>query len=193
MLINFEGVDGVGKSTQINMLKEIYKDAIITKEPGGTELGLMIREYLINNASKISQRAEIFLFLADRAEHYEKVLKPNYGNLILSDRSFVSGLAYAMANDDNLDIKTLIELNKFALCSDFGDKFVFLKADENLIRQRLFSRGQNDDIENRGIEYLMRVQGFMSIILADLKFDVLEVDASLNPEVIQDKIRKFIW
>lgn len=192
MLINFEGVDGVGKSTQINMLKEIYKDAIITKEPGGTELGLMIREYLINNASKISQRAEIFLFLADRAEHYEKVLKPNYGNLILSDRSFVSGLAYAMANDDNLDIKTLIELNKFALCSDFGDKFVFLKADENLIRQRLFSRGQNDDIENRGIEYLMRVQGFMSIILADLKFDVLEVDASLNPEVIQEKIRKFI-
>ncbi|MBR2221675.1 MAG: dTMP kinase [Campylobacter sp.] len=192
MLINFEGVDGVGKSTQINMLKEIYKDAIITKEPGGTELGLMIRNYLMSSASKISQRAEIFLFLADRAEHYEKVLKPNYGNLILSDRSFVSGLAYAMANDDNLDIKTLIELNKFALCSDFGDKFVFLKADENLIRQRLFSRGQNDDIESRGIEYLMRVQGFMSIILADLKFEVLEIDASLSPEIIHNKIRKFI-
>lgn len=192
MLINFEGVDGAGKSTQINLLKEIYKDAIITKEPGGTELGLMIRNYLMNSASKISQRAEIFLFLADRAEHYEKVLKPNYGNLILSDRSFVSGLAYAMANDDNLDIKTLIELNKFALCSDFGDKFVFLKANEDLIRQRLFSRGQNDDIESRGIEYLMRVQGFMSIILADLKFEVLEIDASLSPEIIHNKIRKFI-
>ncbi|WP_086227915.1 MULTISPECIES: dTMP kinase [Campylobacter] len=192
MLINFEGVDGAGKSTQINLLKEIYKDAIITKEPGGTELGLMIRNYLMSSASKISQKAEIFLFLADRAEHYEKVLKPNYGNLILSDRSFVSGLAYAMANDDNLDIKTLIELNKFALCSDFGDKFVFLKANENLIRQRLFSRGQNDDIESRGIEYLMRVQGFMSIILADLKFEVLEIDASLSPEIIHNKIRKFI-
>lgn len=192
MLINFEGVDGAGKSTQINLLKEIYKDAIITKEPGGTELGLMIRNYLMSSASKISQRAEIFLFLADRAEHYEKVLKPNYGNLILSDRSFVSGLAYAMANDDNLDIKTLIELNKFALCSDFGDKFVFLKANENLIRQRLFSRGQNDNIESRGIEYLMRVQGFMSIILADLKFEVLEIDASLSPEIIHNKIRKFI-
>jgi dTMP kinase len=192
MLINFEGVDGAGKSTQINLLKEIYKDAIITKEPGGTELGLMIRNYLMSSASKISQRAEIFLFLADRAEHYEKVLKPNYGNLILSDRSFVSGLAYAMANDDNLDIKTLIELNKFALCSDFGDKFVFLKANENLIRQRLFSRGQNDDIESRGVEYLMRVQGFMSIILADLKFEVLEIDASLSPEIIHNKIRKFI-
>lgn len=192
MLINFEGVDGVGKSTQINLLKQAYPDAIITKEPGGTQLGQMIREYLMSSASKISGRAEIFLFLADRAEHYEKVLKPNYGNLILSDRSFVSGLAYAMANDDNLDIKTLIELNKFALCSDFGDKFVFLKADESLIHQRLFSRGESDDIESRGIEYLMRVQGFMSIIFADLKFDVLEIDASLSPEIIHEKIRKFI-
>ena len=61
MLINFEGVDGVGKTTQINMLKQIYPDAITTKEPGGTELGMMIRQYLINNASKISQKAEIFL------------------------------------------------------------------------------------------------------------------------------------
>ena len=44
MLINFEGVDGVGKTTQINMLKQIYPDAITTKEPGGTELGMMIRQ-----------------------------------------------------------------------------------------------------------------------------------------------------
>ena len=168
MLINFEGVDGVGKTTQINMLKQIYPDAITTKEPGGTELGMMIRQYLINNASKISQKAEIVLFLADRAEHY------------------------AMANDDNLDIKTLIELNKFALCSDFGDKFVFLKASKDLIRQRLFNRATSDDIESRGIEYLMRVQEFISIILTDLKFDLLEIDASLKPEIIQDKIRKFI-
>ena len=90
MLINFEGVDGVGKTTQINMLKQIYPDAITTKEPGGTELGMMIRQYLINNASKISQKAEILLFLADRAEHYEKVIKPNYDKLILSDRSFIN-------------------------------------------------------------------------------------------------------
>ena len=192
MLINFEGVDGVGKTTQINMLKQIYPDAITTKEPGGTELGMMIRQYLINNASKISQKAEILLFLADRAEHYEKIIKPNYDKLILSDRSFISGLAYAMANDDNLDIKTLIELNKFALCSEFGDKFVFLKASKDLIRQRLFNRATSDDIESRGIEYLMRVQEFMSIILTDLKFDLLEIDASLKPEIIQDKIRKFI-
>ena len=118
--------------------------------------------------------------------------EPNYDKLILSDRSFISGLAYAMANDDNLDIKTLIELNKFALCSDFGDKFVFLKASKDLIRQRLFNRATSDDIESRGIEYLMRVQEFMSIILTDLKFDLLEIDASLKPEIIQDKIRKFI-
>lgn len=62
MLINFEGVDGAGKSTQIDLLKEIYKDAIITKEPGGTEFGLMIRNYLMSSASKISQEQKFFYF-----------------------------------------------------------------------------------------------------------------------------------
>ncbi|AHE94173.1 TPA: dTMP kinase [Campylobacter fetus subsp. venerealis] len=192
MLVNFEGVDGVGKSTQISLLKEFRNDAVITKEPGGTEFGLMVRDYLLKNASKISNKTEIFLFLADRAEHYEKVLKPNYANLVLNDRSFVSGMAYAMANDSSLDIGLLLDLNKFALNGDLGDKFVFLKADEILLRNRLFSRGTSDEIEMRGIEYLMRVQGFMSIILSDLKFDVLEIDASLEVLEIQEKIRKFI-
>ncbi|OCR86632.1 thymidylate kinase, partial [Campylobacter fetus subsp. testudinum] len=86
----------------------------------------------------------------------------------------------------------LLDLNKFALNGDLGDKFVFLKADEMLLKNRLFSRGTSDEIEMRGIEYLMRVQGFMSIILSDLKFDVLEIDASLEVLEIQEKIRKFI-
>ncbi|ANE35860.1 dTMP kinase [Campylobacter iguaniorum] len=192
MLITFEGIDGVGKSTQISLLKSFIPNAIITKEPGGTEFGVKVREFLLQNANKICSRAEILLFLADRAEHYEKVIKPNYKELILSDRGFISGMAYAMASDENLDIAELLELNKFALKNDLGDKFVFLKADENLIKTRLFGRGTSDEIENRGIEYLMRVQGFMSIILADLKFDVLEVNAGLDINEIQDKIRKFI-
>ncbi|ANE32608.1 thymidylate kinase [Campylobacter hyointestinalis] len=192
MLITFEGIDGVGKSTQISLLKEFKPSAIITKEPGGTEFGSWVREFLLKNASKVCNKAEILLFLADRAEHYEKVIKPNYGNLVLSDRGFISGIAYAMANDDNLDISELLNLNKFALNGDLGDKFIFLKASEELIKDRLFTRGNSDDIEKRGVEYLMRVQGFMSIIFADLKFNVLEIDAGLSVSQIQEEIRKFI-
>ena len=75
MLIFFEGIDGVGKSTQIELLKSVYRNYLITKEPGGTLLGEKLREILLESNLKISKTAELFLFLADRAEHFEKVLK----------------------------------------------------------------------------------------------------------------------
>lgn len=192
MLVGFEGVDGVGKSTQISLLSSFKPDVIITKEPGGSEFGLKIRELILNNASKISTKTEILLFAADRAEHYEKVLKPNKNRLIISDRSFVSGIAYAMANDDKLDIKELLAINKFALENDFCNKFIFLKADRNLLKERLFKRGTTDEIEKRGIDYLIRVQDFISIILRDLRLNTLEINAALSINEIQEKIRKFI-
>ena len=92
MLVYFEGIDGVGKSTQISLFNDL--ECVKTCEPGGTKLGKSLRELIFN--AHPSSRAEIFLFLADRAEHYEKIIKVNKHKLILSDRSFVSGLAYAM-------------------------------------------------------------------------------------------------
>lgn len=192
MLVIFEGIDGVGKTTQISLLKEFKKEAILTKEPGGTKFGNFIRDFLLKSGDEISIRTEILLFLADRAEHIQKIIKPNLHNLILSDRSFISGIAYAMANDDSLDIEELLRLNNFATNGIFGDKFIFLKADENLIKKRLFNRGTNDEIEKRGIDYLIRVQYFMNIIFNDLKFNVLQIDASKNINEIQEEIRSFI-
>lgn len=192
MLVIFEGIDGVGKTTQISLLKEFKKEAILTKEPGGTKFGNFIRDFLLKSGDKISIKTEILLFLADRAEHIQKIIKPNLHNLILSDRSFISGIAYAMANDDSLDIEELLRLNNFATNGIFGDKFIFLKADENLIKKRLFNRGTNDEIEKRGIDYLIRVQYFMNIIFDDLKFNVLQIDASKNINEIQEEIRSFI-
>ena len=98
MLINLEGVDGAGKSTQIALLASTFKDAIITKEPGATPLGEQIRKIILGDNLNICHQAEMFLFLADRAEHYEKIIKPNRYKIIFCDRSFVSGIAYAMTN-----------------------------------------------------------------------------------------------
>ncbi len=64
MYVVFEGIDCVGKSTQISLLKEIYKDAIFTLEPGGTELGKHLREILLNKTHPISKRAELLLFFS---------------------------------------------------------------------------------------------------------------------------------
>ena len=94
MYILFEGIDGAGKSTQIARLAAAYPQAIVTKEPGGTKLGENLREILLKE-NDLDKRAEILLFLADRAEHFGKIIKPNLDKMILSDRSFVSGMAYA--------------------------------------------------------------------------------------------------
>lgn len=98
MLINLEGIDGTGKSTQIALLASTFKDAIITKEPGATPLGEQIRKIILGENLNICHQAEMFLFLADRAEHYEKIIKPNRDKIVFCDRSFISGIAYAMTN-----------------------------------------------------------------------------------------------
>lgn len=153
MYVVFEGIDCVGKSTQISLLKEIYKDAIFTLEPGGTELGKHLREILLNKTHPINKRAELLLFLADRAQHFEEILKTNQNKLIISDRSFISGMAYAKDFENDL----LFALNSFALENFFPQKIIFLKGDANLIQERL-SQKELDSIEKRGIEYFLSVQ-----------------------------------
>lgn len=190
MLVYFEGIDGVGKSTQIELLKQKKPNLIITKEPGGTNLGQKLRDILLHE--KISQRAELLLFLADRAEHFSQIIQPNLGKTIISDRGFISGIAYALANYDKFEIDEIVNLNKFALNDYLGDKFVFFKADEDLIKQRLSDRNTNDKIENRGIKYLLKVQELMEKILLNLNCDTLEINAALEKEKILDLIENFL-
>lgn len=192
MYVLFEGIDGVGKSTQIEILASKFPDAIVTKEPGGTQLGENLREILLSSSIKIGKRAEILLFLADRAEHFEKLIQPNLGRLILSDRGFISGIAYALANDENLDENVLLELNKFALNDKFADKIIFFEASPELINSRLKSRGTSDKIEARGLEYLLKVQSLMKQILIKNGFETLFVDASKSIELISKEIENFI-
>lgn len=172
-------------------MQKLNSQILVTKEPGGSELGEKIRNIVLNS-QELSTRAEILLFLADRAEHYAKIIEPNKNKIILSDRGFISGIAYAKAKNDNLDILELLKLNEFALKGDLKAKFVFFKASEELILSRLKTRGSSDEIEKRGVKYLIAVQEIMSIILRDLKFETLEIDASQSIERIHEKIRNFI-
>lgn len=154
MYVVLEGIDLVGKTTQIKLLKNEFKDAIFSLEPGATRLGQTLRNILLNNEINISKRAELLLFLVDRAQHYEEILSKNSNKLIISDRSFISGIAYA---DEKFDFDTLLDLNIFALNGFLPQKCVFLKADIELIQERLEKKAL-DNIEKRGIDYLVKVQ-----------------------------------
>ena len=134
MLINLEGVDGAGKSTQIAFLASTFKDAIITKEPGATPLGEQIRKIILGGNLNISHQAEMFLFLADRAEHYEKIIKPNRDKIVFCDRSFVS-IAYAMTNLGlNLDeiSRENLNTNLSASIKNPNANLVVNKTDKNV-------------------------------------------------------------
>ena len=190
MYILFEGIDGAGKSTQIARLAAAYPQAIVTKEPGGTKLGENLREILLKE-NDLDKRTEILLFLADRAEHFGKIIKPNLDKMILSDRGFVSGMAYALAGG-NFSFEELLNLNKFALQGNFPQKIVFFKADESTLRSRLNSRAQMDGIEARGFAYLLRVQDAMEEILQKLGVRYVTIGAALDEEKITNLIKEFI-
>lgn len=192
MYIIFEGIDTSGKSTQIDILRQKDKNIIITKEPGGTKFGLHVREILLHSSYELCKKAEMMLFLSDRAEHFQKVIAPNSKRLILSDRGFVSGMAYALSNDESLDFDFLYKMNRFVLDENLPQKIVFFKIDEMTLRSRLGEK-LNDSIEKRGIEYLLLVQKKMEEIIFKIGLDVLLVDSSKPIENLTKEIERFIY
>ena len=189
MYILFEGIDTCGKSTQIELLAKKFDGIVTTKEPGGTVFGTKAREILLSD-SLASKRAELLLFLADRAEHYKEVIEPNRNKIVISDRGFLSGIGYALANGD-FDFEALVALNKFALSGDFPDKIILFVTTMETLQQRT-SQKELDGIELRGLEYLIGVQNKMHESLQKLDIDYLEVDATDSIEKIHQKIVSYL-
>ncbi len=190
MYIAFEGVDTCGKSTQANLLHQKLKNSILTKEPGGTKVGEQIRELVLHQGVK-SKKSELFLFLADRAEHYELVLKPNRDKIVISDRSLISGISYALVNGGDYKKEFLLNLNLFALDNYLPTHLVLLKTNRELIKSRMGSK-DSDAIESRGIEYLLKIQSHMLELIDELDINSLVLDATLGIEELHDQIVRFI-
>ena len=134
-----------------------------------------------------SKTAEMFLFLADRAEHTQEVILKNKNKLIVSDRSFISGIAYA--KDRKID--DLIELNRLATSNNFPKKVILLELKKDELQKRL-SQKQNDSIEKRGLDYLLDIQARLKETILKLNIDYIFIDASLSIKEIENKIEDFI-
>ncbi len=187
MYVALEGVDGAGKSTQIGLLKDRFKNALFTKEPGGTKIGESLRRIALNE--NISELARAFLFLSDRAEHVESVIKPalKEKKLIISDRSLISGMAYSQFSS--------LELNLLATQSVLPTKIILLLIDKEGLKQRL-SLKSLDKIENQGTEKLLTIQQKIKAHAYALKeqfgCEVLELDAQKSAKNLHEKIAAFI-
>jgi len=182
MYIAIEGIDTAGKSTQIQALQKHFPDALITKEPGATEIGKEIREMVLSAKAK-SKKTELLLFLADRAEHVHTCIQPNLQTqLIISDRSAVSGVAYALSQGTTT-AEELLFLNNFATDGLYPHKVFLLKMTQEELEYRL-SQKELDGIELRGSEYLLNIQSQLIEAAKLLDIELVEIDATLNPEAI---------
>ncbi|MDD2906529.1 MAG: dTMP kinase [Sulfurimonas sp.] len=185
MYITIEGIDTAGKSTQISALSSYYPDAIITKEPGATAIGKEIREIVLS-AKTQSKKAEFLLFLADRAEHIEEVIQPNLHKTIISDRSVVSGVAYALIQGE-ISETAILHLNRFATNGIYPEKVFLLKLTKEELEFRL-SQKKLDGIELRGSEYLLNIQEALIKASHLLNIELIEIDATQDRETITKQI-----
>ncbi len=186
MYVALEGIDTCGKSTQIALLRERFPEALFVKEPGFTQLGKGLREILLNGHIE-SKIAELFLFLADRAELIETTIKPNIEKLIISDRSLISGMAYAK----EFDLKMLKELNLFAVGGILPQKVIFLKLTKDELIRRI-SQKEQDRIERGGTENLLTIQERIEAALNELDVEFLRISADKPLEAINSEIISFI-
>lgn len=187
MYVAIEGIDTCGKSTQIELLKSRYPDATFTKEPGGSALGEQIRNLILYPSYNVplDSRAELFLFLADRAQHYREVLSHHRHTqtLVISDRSLISGIAYAK----DIDKEWNLALNAFALRDMLPDLVVILKLNKTTLSNRMRQKS-HDHIESRGIDYMLEIQEQFISIVQMMKVKTLILDAQQNQEAILECI-----
>ena len=183
MFITFEGGEGCGKTTHIELLashlKSLGKELIITKEPGGSELGLELRKILLEKDPEIF--SEIFLFAADRVEHVEKVIRPalNEGKIVLCDRYIDSTLAYQLAGRGLPE--DLVRYVNWIACRGLIPDLTFLldiPVNEGLKRAR--ERGKMNRFDSEIVAFHERVRD-KYIEIASLEKKRMHTVDSLRP------------
>ncbi|MDR2776960.1 MAG: dTMP kinase [Puniceicoccales bacterium] len=196
IFVTFEGIEGCGKSTQLNMLANWLrangKDVIVTREPGGTDLGEKIRNLLLegNKNDIFSIRAEILLFEASRAQHVDEKILPaiKSGKFVLCDRFFDSTVVYqgvARAIDPHI----VQFLNEFALSGCVPTMTVFpnISVAESFRRIAL-ENGSRDRIEQEDESFFEKIRdGYLELAKGNARFFM--VDGADNAEIIHEKIR----
>ena len=195
LFITFEGIDGVGKSTQADLLQKYIEDAgrevVRTLEPGGTELGVEIRHLLLHRKGEVAPRAEALLYAADRSHHVATKINPALaaGKVVISDRYLDSSVAYQGAGRE-LSITEIRDLSLWAVGGLLPKLTVLLDLDAEAARARRDTTGTEPDrLEREKTTFFEAVRSCYLELAAAEPERFLVVDAALRPDEIQAVIR----
>lgn len=201
--IIFEGVEGCGKTTQIQRTYEWLwanrsdgdPPITVTREPGGTKLGQTLRQLLLDGRSpeSILERAELLLYAADRAQHVEQVLKPQLakGAIVLCDRYTDSTIAY-QGYGRGLSLELIVQINYIATDGLSGDLTVWLDVAPEIGLARAQKRGNNNRMEEEDLAFHRRVQQGYAALARAYPQRIARVDASLCEDAVQAQIQTLL-
>lgn len=198
LFVTFEGIEGSGKTTQVKMLREYLQEAhctvISTREPGGTPVADAIRDLLLSpHSEKVSDKTELLLYLASRAQHVSAVIKPalHQGITVVCDRFSDATIAY-QGYGRGLDINFLQKLNRYSTDSLTPDMTVLidLPAELGISRIRRDVKRELDRLESEHIEFHERVRrGYLQIASAEPERFFI-VDGTLPIEEVFRRIQE---
>lgn len=166
MFFSFDGVDGVGKSTQIRLLAEALRqqgrDVVTCRDPGSTALGERLREILLNHhGTPIHRRSEMLLYMASRAQLVEEVIRPalDAGNIVISDRYLLANVVY-QGYAGGLEVEALWRVGDVTVAGIMPRLTLLLDMPAERAQTRI--QRPPDRMEAQGPEYLEKVrQGFL--------------------------------
>ena len=193
LFISFEGIDGVGKTTQVEALKDylqsLGREVVVTREPGGTQLGKTLREILLHGTS-VSARTEALLFAADRAQHVAQVIRPalSRGAVVITDRYIDSSLAY-QAGGRELTMDDVRTLSEWATDSLWPNRTYLLDMQPEDAFKRLHR--EQDRMESAGMDFARRTrEAFLDLAQESAdRYRVLDATfsaKSLSELIVQD-------
>ncbi len=196
LFITFEGLDGSGKTTQIELLKNYLKskgfDVVTTIEPGGTEIGGKIRNILLDKGNlDMSHKAETFLFLASRAELVSKVIAPalREGKIVICDRFFDSTVVY-QGIARGLEEKQILDMSLWATCKIVPDITFLLSVKVSRGKKRMdIASKKRDRIELEKDNFKKKIyKGYLEIARKN-KDRIVVIDGEKNMESIFKEIK----
>jgi dTMP kinase len=187
--IVLEGLEGCGKSTHTKRLGE-HLNAVITREPGGTRIGSLLRAILADTENTdLDRRTEALLMAADRAQHMAEVIQPALarGQHVVSDRSIYSTLAY-QGYGRQLGTADLLSISTWALNSRLPDMVIYIDVPTDILNERLAKRDL-DRFEREGPEFFARIaQGFTELRAADPQRWIV-IDGTMSKDDVEAAIR----